>query len=214
MSRVVCQFGLPRSGLYAAADWYKDGVGGDWQHSKGAGLGQISADGSARRFFTLETLFIKEVKQGLRLCRELGATAWVQLRDPYNWSSSLHQGVMEKAVAWRPPQPLERWKEYARYCLENDGWLNYNRWFGDQDYRRELAERFGFRRHRNGEPWQHVPDRGGGSSFDKERYKGRAQEMAILLRYTRFVVEPWWRVQFDDEVIALAEQLFGIKRPW
>jgi hypothetical protein len=59
-----------------------------------------------------------------------------------------------------------------------------------------------------------VPDRGSGSSFDKERYAGRAQEMAVQERYERFVNENWWRVQFDDEVVALAAQLFGMKRPW
>ncbi|MGB8508917.1 MAG: hypothetical protein WCD76_10950 [Pyrinomonadaceae bacterium] len=213
-SRLVCQFGLPRSGLYAVAEWYMDGVGGAWQQSKGAGLTQLGEDDSARRFLTVETRRINDVREGLSQCRSLGATAWVQLRDPYNWFSSLHQGLLEMAVAWRPEQPLDRWKEYARHCVEDETWLNYNSWFSDADYRRELAVRFGFRQHRNGEPWQHVPDRGGGSSFDKETYAGRAQEMAVQARYSRFVNESWWRIEFDDEVVALAEQLFGMKRPW
>lgn len=214
MSRLDCQFGLPRSGLYAVADWYMDGIGGVWQQSKGASTEEIVREARARRFLTLEALPVEDMLEGLRLCRSLRATAWVQLRDPYNWLSSLHQGVVELAVAWRPSKPLERWTEYARHCLRDETWLNYNRWFSDAEYRRALARRFGFRQRLDGEPWQQVPDRGSGSSFDKERYAGRAQEMAVQDRYKRFVNESWWRVQFDDEVVALAEQLFGMKRPW
>ena len=212
--RLACQFGLPRSGLYAVAEWYMDGVGGAWRQSKGAALTQLGEDTSARHFLTVEARPVEDVREGLRQCRELGATAWVQLRDPYNWLSSLHQGIAEMAVAWRPAQPLEKWKEYARHCVGDKTWLNYNSWFADADYRRELAARFGFRQHRDGEPWQHVPDRGGGSSFDKQAYAGRAQEMAVRARYGRFLNESWWRSQFDGEVVALAEQLFGMKRPW
>jgi hypothetical protein len=114
LSRLDCQFGLPRSGLYAVADWYMDGMGGAWQQSKGAALEEIAADAQeARRFLTLEALPVEDMLEGLRLCRSLRGTGWVQLRDPYNWFSSLHQGVVDLAVAWRPEKPLERWKEYA-----------------------------------------------------------------------------------------------------
>lgn len=214
MNRLVCQFGLPRSGLYAVADWYMDGIGGVWQHSKGAGLKQIEANGPMQRFVTLEALHIEEMLEGINLCQTLGATFWVQLRDPYNWLSSLQQGVADLAVAWQPSKPLDRWKEYARHCRDDATWLSYNSWFGDPAYRRELSGQFGFLHGLNGEPWQYVPKRGGGSSFDREQYAGRAQEMAVAERYRRFVDEHEWRVQFDDEVIALAEQLFGMKRPW
>jgi hypothetical protein len=38
--------------------------------------------------------------------------------------------------------------------------------------------------------------------------------MRVLARYSRFVDDATFRAQFDDEVIALAEQLFDMKRPW
>jgi hypothetical protein len=106
------------------------------------------------------------------------------------------------------------WKDYARLCLDSASYLNYNRWFSDVNYRCELAERFAFLKHRNGEAWTHVPGRGGGSSFDGERLANQAQAMAVLARYARFADDPAWRAQFDDEVIALAEQLFDMNRPW
>jgi hypothetical protein len=216
MSRLVYQFGLPRSGLYAVAEWYIDGIGEACQHQAGGGSKDIYAaeSGPASRLITVEALPIEKVREGLAHCEKVGAENWVQLRDPYNWLSSLHQGVNSRAIAWRPSSPLGLWKDYARHCLNSVSWLNYNGWFGDPNYRRALAERFGFRHLRGGEPWQHVPGRGGGSSFDGERLGGQAQAMAVLERYARFVDDASWRAQFDDEVVALAERLFGMKRPW
>ena len=36
----------------------------------------------------------------------------------------------------------------------------------------------------------------------------------VLKRYAGFVDDAEWRDQFDDEVIALARQLFDMERPW
>jgi hypothetical protein len=216
MSRLVYQFGLPRSGLYAIAEWYIDGIGEACQHQIGGGFKDIyaSVSGSTSHVITIEALPIKYVQEGLVHCEKIGAETWVQLRDPYNWLSSLQQGINSYAIAWRPDSPLGFWKDYARHCLNCASYLNYNRWFSDQNYRSELAERLAFQQHRNGEAWEHVPGRGGGSSFDGERFANQAQAMAVLERYARFVDDASFCAQFDDEVIALAEQLFDMKRPW
>ena len=216
MSRLVYQFGLPRSGLYAVAEWYIDGIGEACQHRIGGGSKDIyaSMNGSTSHFITIEALSIEKVSEGLLHCEKLGVETWVQLRDPYNWLSSLQQGMNSHAIAWRPAAPLDIWKDYARHCLKRASYLNYNRWFSDVNYRCELAERFAFRQHRNGEAWTHVPGRGGGSSFDGERLANDAQSMAVLARYARFVDDASFCAQFDDEVIALAERLFDMKRPW
>lgn len=216
MSRLVYQFGLPRSGLYAVAEWYIDGIDEACQHQTGGGSKDIYAtvNGLTSRFVTIEALSIEKVRDGLLHCEKVGAENWVQLRDPYNWFSSLHQGMNSRAIAWRPSSPLDLWKDYARHCLTCELWINYNQWFSDPNYRRTLAARFEFQKHRDGEPWQHVPGRGGGSSFDGNRLGSQAQAMAVLERYARFVADASWRAQFDDEVIALADRLFGMKRPW
>ena len=216
MPRVVYQFGLPRSGLYAVAEWYLDGLGGTASQRVGGGFKDVYAqlDPRATHFVTIEGLTIERVREALAHCASRGAETWVQLRDPYNWFASLCRGVRGGAIAWRPAAPLELWKGYARHCLSNGFWLAYNRWFSDSDYRRHLAERFGFRRRCGGQPWQHVPSRGGGSSFDGRRFTNRAQEMAVLNRYAGFVDDAEWRGHFDDEVVALACELFGMQRPW
>ena len=216
MSRLIYQFGLPRSGLYAVAEWYIDGINEACHHQIGGGSKDIyaSVNGLTSHLITIEALSIEKMRDGLLHCKKLGAETWVQLRDPYNWLSSLQQGINSYAIAWRPASPLELWKDYARHCVNCGFYLNYNRWFSDPNYRRELAERFAFQQRRNGEAWEHVPGRGGGSSFDGERLANQAQSMAVLARYGRFVDDASFRAQFDDEVIALAEQLFDMKRPW
>lgn len=216
---MICQFGLSRAGLYAVADWFLHGVGadsGEYEQIRAGCIEDIALppDGKANRFLTLESLRIEVLRQSLACASARGATAWIQLRDPYNWFSSLYQGVKAGTVMWRNPVNLDKWKDYARLCLSTDDWLNYNLWFADADYRRALASRWDFVRNRNGEPWQRVPAEFAGSSFDDRRYGDRAQEMDVLRRYAQFVKQQWWREHFDDESIELAGKLFGMERPW
>jgi hypothetical protein len=224
--RLVCQFGLSRAGLYAVADWYLYGIsrntdtegGGEpkCQQFRAACLDDISIpeDCEKSRFVTLESLRLEVLRDGLGRAVDRGATAWIQLRDPYNWFASLQQGVRTGVVMWRHPVNLEKWKDYARLCCATHDWLSYNRWFAESEYRRALATEWGFSRNRDGQPWLRIPTAFVGSSFDDRRYQERAQYMDVLGRYRQFVSQQWWRDCFDDETIALSEQLFGMKRPW
>lgn len=214
MPRLTCQLGLPRSGLYAVAEWYVAGRGEPCDSRVAGRLEDLEPDLPEARLVTLEAQPEDRVRDALERCRQLEATCWIQLRDPYNWLASLTRGVATRAVNWRHPLDLEKWKPYARLCRDGYPWLSYNRWFSDTDYRQELAERFAFRHLRGGEPWQHVPTRGQGSSFDRDRFTDRAQEMTVDQRYREYLDQPSWRAPFDDETIDLAEQLFGLPRPW
>src|SRR5947199_3727738 len=117
MTRVVYQFGLPRSGLYAVAEWYLDGIGGAASQRFGGGFKDVHAslDPLAKHFVTVEGLAIEQVRDALAHCAARGAETWMQLRDPYNWFASLCRGVQGGSVAWRPAAPLELWKGYARH---------------------------------------------------------------------------------------------------
>jgi len=215
-SSLVCQFGLSRSGLYAVAEWYVAGIAKKCKQFPGGCVDDIcfDADRSKYRLVTLEALRLEVLRQGLERCREFDAVHWIQLRDPYNWFSSLYRGITSGSVRWYGPVTLDKWKDYARLCLESDQWINYNRWFGDCEYRRELSAKFGFVQNCDGEPWQHIPARGGGSTFDRKKFENQAQQMDVLQRYIHFVDDPSWRNQFDSDVIFLAEKLFGMERPW
>jgi len=213
--RSCCQFGLPRSGLYAVGDWYVNGMGGGWQRHYGGGLDDVRpANNGVSCFLTVEALVQERLQRALDSCRSFGATSWIQLRDPYNWLASLQCGLAKGTVIWRISDPLIPWKEYAKRCDGGENWLNYNRWFRQTEYRRSLARDFGFVVDRDGDAWRGIPSWAGGSSFDGLRCDGRAQEMAVTERYLAFAGDPAWRNRFDDETIALAERLFGLSRPW
>lgn len=215
-SSLVCQFGLSRSGLYAVAEWYVAGIGRKCKQFKGGCIENIclSTYRTKYRFVTLEALRLEILKEALDRCQELEALHWIQLRDPYNWYSSLYQGVKCGSVRWYGPVSLDKWKDYAKLCLESDRWINYNRWFNDDEYRRDLAKRFGFVQYCDGEPWQHIPLRGGGSTFDRGKFTDHAQEMDVLKRYIHSIDDPSWRNQFDSDVVFLAQKLFDMERPW
>lgn len=218
-AQLVCQFGLSRAGLYAVADWFMHGTGNQYSHFRAACVDQIATsdiedDKGANCFLTLESLRNEVLVEGLERAAECDATRWIQLRDPYNWLASLHRGVSSGAVRWPGPVSLDKWKSYARLCSATRDWLNFNGWFGDADYRRGLAHGLGFEHDLDGEAWQRLPMEFTASSFDERRYQDHAQDMDVLKRYAQFVDEPWWRESFDDESIALAEELFGMKRPW
>jgi hypothetical protein len=211
----VCQFGLPRSGLYAVADWYIDSAARPFVHIRGGWLDDIQLPREeVNRFVTFEAFRLEILRQGLQRSSDIGAITWIQLRDPYNWLASLQRGVKSHRVNWRQPVSLSKWKDYARMCAGGHQWISFNRWFRDAEYRRTLAARFHFLRNLAGEPLQRVPARGGGSSFNGLRYRDRAQAMAVLDRYKQFLDDLEWRAHFDDEAVALADALFDVKRPW
>jgi hypothetical protein len=204
------QFGLPRSGLYAVAAWLAHGVGGNLKCIEGGWIDQIDAG----KLVTIEAVRPEFVIEGLARCRSLGGVGFIQLRDPYNWLASLDEGLATRAVVWKGTDPpLHRWLQYAQLCRSEE-WLDYHRWFADAEYRRTCAERFAFQQNRDGAPWQGVPKRGGGSSFDGTQFAGRADEMKVGERWRRFENDARWRAQFDDEIVSLTRELFGMERPW
>lgn len=209
-ARPIAQFGLPRSGLYAVAAWMAHGLGGARKQIEGAWIDQIAAG----KFVTIEAVRPEHVRNGLERCRRQHGVAFLQLRDPYNWLASVEEALAQRSMSWKASDPpLVRWRQYAELCRAEE-WIDFGRWSGDAAYRRELAERYEFVQLRDGAPWQDVPRRGGGSSFDGTKFAGRAQEMRVDRRWERFAADAKWRAQFDDELVAIARELFGMERPW
>lgn len=110
-----------------------------------------------------------------------------------NWLASL--------VAWpwfheQTPTPAalnafikERFEAYARSIQIARGWkfvdnlvvVRFDDWFVDPEYRKQIAERLGLTWTDAGLNIVHYC--GGGSTFDKRNFDGRAQEMDVLHRY-------------------------------
>jgi LPS sulfotransferase NodH len=142
----------------------------------------------------------------------------IVLRDPFNtfasrlsatWMRHKLHDPMGRAAA------IALWKSYAlealdrtQYAKHRKLFINYNRWFGDREYRRELAEKLRLTFTDLGR--QRVCGEYGGSSFDGLEFNGRAQEMAVLERWKRVAHEPGFRELFaDDELRHLSHELFG-----
>lgn len=133
------------------------------------------------------------------------------LRDPYNLMAS------RKRFDWSFVTPLtERriWKQHAKRVLSGQGFCKrrlvpilYNRWASDPDYRKQIAGRIGLRFSDVG--WDRTAACGGGSSFE-----GRAHsQTGVFERWRRFADDPAFWDRIDDEMEALADEIFGIAHP-
>lgn len=142
------------------------------------------------------------------------------LRDAFNflasvmrWSRGTRHQPDRRAIA----NLVEQWKDHAREYLGETTFLrekvkiNYNLWFSEEDYRKQLAEEIGFRFKPGGT--KGVPKVGPvvwGDTFDGMRFDGRAQEMKVMERWKHFEEDPFYRELFlDSEVAELSEKIFG-----
>ena len=111
------------------------------------------------------------------------------MRDPFNWLAS------HMAKRWGTNnQLLTLYMSHLNEFLGETNHLgdkicvNYNRWFADQEYRKEISKQVGFAKfHDSG--INNVPSEGGGSSFDGVRLRGSARKMKVLDRWRNFARE-------------------------
>ena len=89
--------------------------------------------------------------------------------------------------------------------------INYNAWFLDQNYRRELSRKFNLEFNDRGinivAKWG--PTRWG-DSFDGTKYDGKATQMQVLDRWRTYKDDPFYRnLLKDPEVWQLSQRIFG-----
>jgi hypothetical protein len=157
------------------------------------------------------------------------------IRDPFNLFASrlqqqLNQGFNQsteqfimghpkyKYGAHKPEQFVEIWKEHSKeylglssYLTNNKVTINYNRWFIDQNYRREIAEALELNYKEDSLNNVLGKDKaGGGSSFDFYDYVDKASQMKVLERWKKMSDNENYRSLFKDrEVWTLSYQIFG-----
>jgi len=107
------------------------------------------------------------------------------------------------------------WKQYAREALDLTAHLGprklvvrYNDWFQSEAYRKDLAERLGLEFSDAG--LEDVTKFGFGSSFDRQAFHGRAQQMDVMARWRKYENEASYRSLFDEEMCDLSRKLFGV----
>jgi hypothetical protein len=135
------------------------------------------------------------------------------LRDPFNLvASRLHSG--RASVKHKHEDVLSIWIEHAREylgeqnALRNKVVINFNKWTSDPTYRRAISEKLGLVFVDNGV--DSVPTIGGGSSFDRLSYDGRASEMDVHGRWRRFEdSDRFIRCFTDPTIFRYAKRIFG-----
>lgn len=146
------------------------------------------------------------------------------LRDPFNNFASKYRWAV-KGTKWTPPvEWVTRvlpglWKSYAREFLgqttvlpEPKVFINYNRWFTDEEYRCEIARQLGLVAADKGltEVAKWGPNTWG-DSFDNLNFDGRANEMKVLERWRCVASDQTFTDLFRDrELLSLSQEIFGL----
>ena len=135
------------------------------------------------------------------------------LRDAFNTFASVKRSK-RRMRARLDGFYRHHWKDYAREFLGETRFLpadtikiSYNRWFQDEDYRRELAAAFGFTFSDRG--MDEISKDGGGSSFTGREFENRARHMDVLGRWRTFADDEKYLAAFDEETVELSNRIFG-----
>ncbi len=138
------------------------------------------------------------------------------LRDPFNlFASRLKQNFV--ATKSKKLPMVEMWLEHAKEFVNESRYLkrrricvNYNRWFADVDYRRELAAQLEIPFSDAG--IEIISAFGGGSSFDGtgDEVEGQARALDVTNRWRKFTDDPAFQQMFESEAVwHYSTQIFG-----
>ena len=142
-----------------------------------------------------------------------------QLRDPFNMFASQmrswkHDPPIPHGIRKTVKRLRSGFKEFAKEALgithnlpAGSIYINYNRWFSDKSYRDELANKLGLSK--SDKDLNTVTGHGYGSSFDKKKFNGHAQQMNVLSRWKSCAGNRFYISMFDRETISLSRRLFG-----
>ncbi len=170
------------------------------------------------------------VRQGKEILPDSEQKFVLILRDPYNLFATrlkkmdnMHNPITDyrEIDAWPETHDTqlgkELWKEYAKEFLgetnilgDNIIPINYNLWCSDKAYRDSLLKTHFNQEINKDIGFNHVPDNGGGSSYNFKDYDGKATEMQTDTRWRSFINDPEYRALVSDpEIRRLSEKIFG-----
>lgn len=137
----------------------------------------------------------------------------IVLRDPYN--------LIASRMSFHSKNYEDRIHEIYKHLLiypetTNVYKINYNYWFSDEVYRKQIAEKLGLNFD------DHYLQRLSlsGSSFDKNRntYENNSQKLKVLERYKNYTEKnnTAYKDYFEKypELVAIGKEFFNMERPW
>jgi hypothetical protein len=107
------------------------------------------------------------------------------IRDPYNWLASV---IKQKERDYNPKSSfydyvITLYLKYIKLVEESNDFyiISYNEWFKNESYRKQISNSLNLNFNDSG--LLNVSSYGGGSSFDRKYYNGKAKQMNVLGRY-------------------------------
>jgi len=145
------------------------------------------------------------------------------LRDPFNlFASQIRSWGVAPSRNWvrKTINDIQTgWIEFATealslssYLPSNSIFVNYNKWFSERPYRDKLAKSLGLSC--KDKSINKVTKHGAGSSFDKTRYNGKAQNMDVLNRWKTYAGDQFYLSMFNKQILKLSKKLFGPTPPF
>jgi len=178
----------------------------------------------SRRYLNFENQHPKDFNErteGIKLNEYPSSILVIQTRDLLNWCASIIKFIntSDYKLDWRFDMKLKAWieinKEYyneTNYLPDNFIRVLYDEFFRSREYRQNICRQIPDARYDEKE-LNKVTLNGGGSSFDKQSYDGRASEMQVLERYKQVPedLQHWWGVLGDyPEAIELYLKYYDV----
>lgn len=143
-----------------------------------------------------------------------GETKILIVRDIFNWLASwlysgraLNEGTMKTYE--RCLDCVKDWVNMPNGKDVNFLPISFNDWFEHSEYREDTAIRLGMPSHDKG--LQEVLSIGAGSSFDKTKFDGKAQQMDVLNRWKKFEGDRTYQNYLSEysRAVKLSIQIFN-----
>lgn len=221
--RFILQWTMKRAGSHAIVEWIKGHIKpGPFCFFNqrqinclvGPKRNHLISEDHEIFMFNLEDGKIVENKVVDQRIKDLGLSNQIEkriniilLRDPFNIFASRMRGWSLKFAE----NSVKLWKEYAKEFLretqklDNVLPLNFNSWFSNEDYRKQLSIDLDLEFSDSGKNnlgyW--------GSSFDGKEYKSNANEMDVINRWRNYVDDENYINLFDEEIISLSKRIFN-----
>lgn len=192
------------AGHYSNSTLYNDFTHEDRiEYMTGNGIGNCS-------FLTVEDYTIEDSKKAIdNHSGNLDHVILLILRDPFNLFASRLSARFTVRSGAVSDDAIAMWKDHARAFLNRTFVpISFNEWFLNRDYRKSIAEFFGYSY--NEDKLKEVPEFGYGSSFDSCDLNGRADEMKVLERWrTRLDDSKYLEAIQDRTLVKLSTKIFG-----